>query len=121
MINGIHAVVYSKKVDSVRRFFKDVLKLKSVDAGQGWLIFALPPAELGIHPTKGAAGHELYLLCDDIRKTVAGLKKRGANVSSRIKDVGWGLLTYVKLPDGAKMGLYEPRHASPLPSRKKNA
>jgi predicted enzyme related to lactoylglutathione lyase len=122
MITAVHAVIYTKKADAVRKFFKNALKLKNVDAGDGWLIFALPPAELGVHPTKGAAGHELYFLCDDIKSTVADLKKRRVKVSDRLTDAGWGLLTYVTLPDRSRVGLYEPRHPSPLsrPSKKKN-
>jgi predicted enzyme related to lactoylglutathione lyase len=114
VITGVHAVIYSKKADAVRRFFKDTLKLRSVDAGDGWLIFALPPAELGIHPGKATDGHELYLLCDDVDATIAELKRKRVRVTAPAKNVGWGKLTYVKLPDGATIGLYEPLHASPL-------
>jgi len=80
MITGVHAVVFSSEAASVRDFFRDVLELDSVDAGGGWLIFALPPAELGIHPAEGESRHELYLMCDDIEATVAALKAKGGGI-----------------------------------------
>jgi hypothetical protein len=83
MVNGIHALFYAQDADKVRGFFKDVLKLGSVDAGEGWLIFALPPAELGIHPTEDKPHHELYLMCDDIQATMKDLKARGRVRASR--------------------------------------
>jgi 2-polyprenyl-6-methoxyphenol hydroxylase-like FAD-dependent oxidoreductase len=109
VINGVHALVYSREADGVRSFFRDVLGRKSVDAGQGWLIFALPPAELAVHPTEGSAHHELYLMCDDIEETVRELGEKGVACSS-VKDEGWGLVTSIQLPGGDEIGLYEPNH-----------
>jgi hypothetical protein len=91
-----------------------VLGLASVDADRGWLIFALPPAELAMHPAEGQPHHELYLTCDDIHATVAELRTKGVRFTSDITDAGWGLLTALELPDGRPLGLYEPRHPSPL-------
>jgi hypothetical protein len=91
-----------------------VLGLASVDAERGWPIFALPPAELAMHPTEGQPHHELYLMCDDIHATVAELRTKGVSFTSDITDAGWGLLTALELPDGRPLGLYEPRHPGPL-------
>jgi hypothetical protein len=110
MITGAHAIIYSQQADEVRTFLRDILGFDSVDAGEGWLIFALPPAELAVHPTDGPSRHELYLLCDDINATVADLKAKGVELSRPISDQGWGLLTAVRLPGGAELGIYEPRH-----------
>lgn len=117
MINGVHAIIYSKKADRIRAFFKDVLNLRSADAGGGWLIFALPPAEVAVHPA-GSGSHELFLMCDDIKSTVNDLKKKGVKFVGKVADQGWGILATIKLPDGTKLGLYEPRHASPLKRRR---
>ena len=117
MINAVHAVVYTKQAEAVRAFFRDVLELPVVDAGGGWLIYALPPAELGIHPTESDqehGKHALFLMCDDIEGTVEDLKQKGVEFTQPIKNVGWGVLTALKLPDGTELSLYEPRHASPL-------
>ncbi len=94
--------------------FRDVLGLSSVDAGGGWLIFALPPAELAAHPTEEGGHHELYLMCDDIRATVAELKAKGVEFTDEISDEGFGLMTSLRLPGGGELGLYEPRHPTPL-------
>jgi predicted enzyme related to lactoylglutathione lyase len=110
MITGTHAIIYSEQADDVRAFLRDVLGLNSVDAGEGWLIFALPPAEVAVHPTDGPSRHELYLQCDDINATVEDLKAKGVEFSQPISDQGWGLLTAVCLPGGAELGIYEPRH-----------
>ncbi len=110
MINGIHTLIYSQDADAVRILFRDILKLPSVDAGHGWLIFAAPPAELAVHPTEGQAHHELYLMCDDIQATVKELKAEGVELVRPVRDAGWGLVTALKLPGGAELGLYEPKH-----------
>src|SRR5690242_3968336 len=100
MINGAHVVLYTKNAEADRGFFRDVLGFPSVDAGDGWLIFALPPAELGVHPTDEAASpsgdvwagrHQLYLLCNDVETTVAQLKGKGVEFTRPINDAGWGL------------------------------
>lgn len=113
MITGAHAIIYSRDADADRAFLGDVLELPSVDAGHGWLIFALPPAELATHPTDGAGCHELYLMCDDIRATVAELEAKGVRFSGRIAEERWGSVTAIKLPGGGELGLYEPKHPSP--------
>ncbi len=116
MINAVHAVIYTKEAEAVRAFFRDVLGFYSVDAGNGWLIFALPPAELGIHPTNSVLEHGqhlLYLMCDNIEATVEELKNKGVEFTQPIKDAGFGLLTAMKIP-GGELYLYEPKHASPL-------
>ena len=114
MITGIHAIVFSPAAEKVRAFFADVLGLASADAGGGWLIFALPPAELAVHPTDGDGRHELYLMCDDIHATLAELRDKGAEVASGVSDQGWGLVAAIRLPDGEELPIYEPRHPSPL-------
>ncbi len=118
-ISGIHVIVFSKKAESVRAFFKDVLGLDSVDAGDGWPIFALPPAELAVHPTDRKGWVEIYLMTGSIKRTVKALRKKGITFIGRIQDRGWGLVARAKLPDGATLGVYEPRHPSPLKTRKK--
>jgi predicted enzyme related to lactoylglutathione lyase len=114
VINGVHAIVFSPQAEQVRAFFADVLGLSSVDAGRGWLIFALPPAELAVHPADGDPRHELYLMCDDIEATLAELRAKGVEVAREVADQGWGLLAAIRLPDGGELPIYEPRHPSPL-------
>jgi hypothetical protein len=114
VINGVHAIVFSPGAAKVRDFFKDVLRLPSVDAGGGWLIFALPPAELAVHPAEGDGHHELYLMCDDIHATLAELRGKGVEVARDVADQGWGLVAAIRLPDGSEFPIYEPRHPSPL-------
>lgn len=122
LISGVHAIVYAEKSGETRRFYRDVLGLKFVDAGHGWLVFALPPAELGVHPQDGEGGesgrHVLYLMCDDITKTVAGLKAKGVEFVGDIRKQAWGLLTTLKVPGGGEMGLYQPRHPTALGKRR---
>jgi hypothetical protein len=114
MINGVHAIIFTRDAQKDRVFFRDVLDLPSVDAGDGWLIFSLPPAELAAHPTEGDAHHELYLMCDDIRATVGELRGKGVELATEISDEGFGLMAALKLPSGSELALYEPRHPSPL-------
>ncbi len=110
MITGAHVLIYSPAADEVRKFIGDVLGLPSVDGGGGWPIFALPPAEVAVHPTEGGTTHELYLMCDDIEATLVQLKAKGAEATGPVTDEGWGLRTALRLPGGAELGLYEPRH-----------
>ncbi|MGD0924500.1 MAG: VOC family protein [Streptosporangiaceae bacterium] len=117
MITGMHAIVFSPEASKVRAFFNDVLGLSSVDAGGGWLIFALPPAELAVHPSDGDGRHELYLMCDDIHATLAELQGKGIEVAQDVTDQGWGLLAAIRLPDGSELSIYEPRHPSPVVAR----
>jgi len=113
VITGMHAIVYSPEAERVRAFFAETLGLSSVDAGGGWLIFALPPAELAVHPAD-APRHELYLMCDDIHATLAELSAKGIEVASEVSDERWGLLSSIRLPDGTEFAIYEPKHPSPL-------
>ena len=114
VITGAHAILYTRDAEADRAFFRDVLGLDSVDAGGGWLIFALPPAELAAHPDAAGGRHELYLMCDDIGATVDELRAKGVEIARDVTDEGYGLLTAIRLPSGAELGLYEPRHPSPL-------
>ena len=114
MITGVHAIIFTRDAEVDRAFFRDVLNLPSVDAGDGWLIFALPPAELAAHPTDGNGHHELYLMCDDVRATAEELRGKGVEFTSEISDQGFGLMTAFRLPGGSELSLYEPRHPSPL-------
>ena len=114
---GMHAIIYSNAAEKDRKFFKDVLGLSSVDAGDGWLIFRLPPAELAVHPDKKGGRAELYFMCKDIKTTLATLRRKRVRVLRDISDQGWGLLASIALPSGAELGIYEPRH--PTAIRKK--
>ena len=113
MITGVHALIYSNEAEKVRAIFRDVLKLPNVDVGQGWLIFAMPPAEAAVHPTEGEGYHELYLMCDDVHKTLDELKSNGVSASRPVTDAGWGLVTSLQLPGGDEIGLYQPKHTLP--------
>lgn len=110
MLTGIHALLYSSDPDATRAFFRDVLELKSVDAGRGWLIFALPPAELGIHPVDGERGVEVYLMCDDLIRTLADLAKHGVEVTQPASEQRWGTVR----AGGAELGLYQAKHPTAL-------
>jgi catechol 2,3-dioxygenase-like lactoylglutathione lyase family enzyme len=118
VIAGAHAILFAEDADAARRFLRDVLGFAGVDAGEGWLIFALPPAEVAVHPGPGwgrAVGqHELFLMCHDIERTVAELKGKGVEFVTTISDEGYGLMTRLRIPGGGEIGLYEPRHPSPL-------
>jgi predicted enzyme related to lactoylglutathione lyase len=114
VITGVHAIIFTPDVERVRALLRDVLGFSSVDAGGGWLIFALPPAELAAHPTDEKSHHELYLLCDDVHATVAELKAKGGELAREISDAGFGLVTALRLPGGGEIGLYEPRHPTAL-------
>jgi catechol 2,3-dioxygenase-like lactoylglutathione lyase family enzyme len=116
MITGVHAVIFTRDAERDRGFFRDVLEFPYVDAGDGWLIFELPPAELAAHPAEKGAEQELYLMCDDVDATVAELKARGVDLARPISDEGFGLVTAIRLPGGGELGLYQPRHSSPLSS-----
>jgi catechol 2,3-dioxygenase-like lactoylglutathione lyase family enzyme len=112
MINGAHVILYSRDAEADRCFFRDVLGCQHVDAGDGWLIFKLPPAEVAIHPTDGPDVHELFLMCDDINATIAELTAKGVQLTP-ISEERWGLRTSLRLPGGGELGLYEPRHSRP--------
>ena len=112
MISGVHAIVFSPAADAVRAFFRDTLGFSFVDAGDGWLIFALPPAELAVHPAESPR-HEIYLLCDDLDATFAALEAKGVRLAQPITEQSWGRVTTFALPDGSEMGLYQPTHPRP--------
>ncbi len=112
MINGAHSIIYSKDPQADREFLRGVLGLPSVDVGEGWLIFGLPPAEVAVHPGDENDVHELYLMCEDVETLVVALKERRV-VCSPVLNRGWGLLTHVNLPGGGRLGIYEPRHSRP--------
>jgi uncharacterized glyoxalase superfamily protein PhnB len=114
VIIGAHAIIFSGDAEADRAFFKDVLALASVDAGGGWLIFALPPGELAVHPAEtGSTAQEIYLLCEDVDETVRELEGHGVTVQGPIHELDWGRLVFIRLPGGGKLGIYEPRHPRP--------
>ena len=112
MINGAHAIIYSKNAEADRAFFKDVLGLQSVDVGAGWLIFALPPAEIACHPAEENNQHEIFLMCEDLKATINALEAKGIQCTD-VQEPPWGILTKIKLPSGGELGLYQPKHARP--------
>ena len=122
MISGAHFLIYSKDPDADRAFLRDVLEFESVDVGRGWLIFALPPAEIAVHPSEdegpskaddGVVGAALYLVCDDLRATMRQLQSRKVKFAT-VSEQPWGILTTFPLPSGAKIGLYQPKHPTAL-------
>jgi hypothetical protein len=113
LINGAHIVIYSKDSEADRAFFRDVLKFSSVDAGHGWLIFATPPLEAAFHDSESNDRHELYLMCDDLVATLKDLESKNVKVSD-VSEQRWGRLASLTLPGGGKIGLYQPKHLSPL-------
>jgi hypothetical protein len=120
MIVGAHSIIYSKKPAADRAFLRDILKLPSVDAGEGWLIFGLPPAEVAVHPSKKNNVHEFYLMCGNIDGFITEMKAQGV-FCSQVQGMGWGQLTQVKLPGGGMLGVYQPRHARPKAMRLRRA
>ena len=113
MISGAHVIVYSKNVEADRAFFRDILKFKSVDAGHGWLIFALPLAEAAFHPSDENGPHELYFLYDSLKAEMASLAKKGVTCSE-VEEARWGSITKIRLPGGGEVGLYQPKHPTAL-------
>ena len=112
MIIGAHSIIYSTNADADRAFLRDVLKLPNADAGEGWLIFGLPPAEVAVHPHVANDLHEFYLMCADVRQFIAAMAKHGI-ACDPANDMGWGILTQLTLPGGGKVGVYQPRHPRP--------
>ena len=115
-IIGTHALLYTSEPEKLRAVFRDVFGFKSVDAGEGWLIFGLPPAELGVHPAEGPTyesgmRHQLTFMCDDIGRTSADLRAKGIAIKGEPKNEGWGISVILELPGGVSVMLYEPRHA----------
>ncbi len=121
MISGVHVIIFSREADAVRAFLRDVLGLASVDAGEGWPVFALPPAELAAHPTDDAGHHELYLMCDDIEAAIRELERKGVEISRPISEERWGRLTAIRMPDGNDLRLYQPNHPAPPPKEPRQA
>ena len=113
MIYGAHVVVYSKDAEADRIFFRDVLRFPCVDAGHGWLIFAMPPLEAAFHDSENNDRHELFLMCDDLAATLRELEAKQIAVSE-VSEQRWGKLASLTLPGGGKIGVYQPKHASPL-------
>ena len=116
MIRGAHVIVYSRDAEADRAFLRDVLGFTHVDAGNGWLIFGLPPAEVAVHPSDRNDLHQLYLMCDDVKATIVTLAAKKV-ACGPVVDRGWGLLTDLHLPGGGVIGLYQPRHPRPEPMR----
>jgi catechol 2,3-dioxygenase-like lactoylglutathione lyase family enzyme len=123
MITGAHFLLYSKDTDADRLFFRDVLGFRAVDAGEGWLIFALPPAEMGVHPSNGdfvqrhaehdLVGTVLYLMCDQLRSLIKSLEAKNVRCTE-IEEAEWGLKTTIRLPSGGEIGLYQQSHPTAL-------
>jgi catechol 2,3-dioxygenase-like lactoylglutathione lyase family enzyme len=113
VIRGAHIIIYSRDAAADRAFFRDVLGYRHVDAGDGWLIFALPPAELAFHPVMETERHEFHLMCEDITAFVAAMGQQDV-ACTPVRHEGWGSITHITLPGGSALGVYEPRHASPL-------
>jgi catechol 2,3-dioxygenase-like lactoylglutathione lyase family enzyme len=109
MVFGAHVILYSKDAEADRAFLRDVLGLSSVDAGHGWLIFALPPAEAAVHPAEESGRHELYFMCDDLQAEIAALGEKGVQCSE-VQRARWGSITHIRLPGGGEVGLYQPKH-----------
>jgi len=113
MIFGAHVILYSKNAEADRAFFRDVLGFKSVDAGHGWLIFALPPGEAAVHPSDGSGTQEVYFMSDDLKSEMASLAKKNVECSE-VQEARWGSITKMRLPGGGKVGLYQPKHPTAL-------
>ena len=113
MMFGAHVIISSKNTAADRAFFREVLGLSSVDAGHGWLIFALPPAEVAVHPAEETGGHELYFMCDDLKAEISTLGKKGVQCF-QVQEARWGSITHIRLPGGGEVCLYQPKHPTAL-------
>ena len=113
MIFGAHVIVYSTDATVDRTFFREVLGLSSIDAGHGWLIFALPPAEIAVHPAEERERHELYFMCDDLKAEISALGKKDVRCLE-VQEARWGSITKIRLPGGSEVGLYQPKHPTAL-------
>jgi catechol 2,3-dioxygenase-like lactoylglutathione lyase family enzyme len=125
MIAGAHTIIFAEDAERAREFLRDVLGFEGVDAGDGWLIFALPPGEVAVHPGtgwgRGPGHHALFFMCHDIDRAVTELEGKGVEFVTPIQDEGWGRIAQFKIPGAGEIGLYEPRHPSPLPEFGGNA
>ena len=122
-ITGTHMLLYTPEAEAVRAMLRDVFGFNSVDAGGGWLIFALPPAELGVHPGEGptyesGVRHQITFMCDDIHKTVAELRAKGVQIDREPQDEGYGITVMMTFPGNVEVMLYEPRHATAIQAAK---
>jgi len=113
MISGAHVIVYTRDAEADRAFFRDILGFKSVDAGHGWLIFALPPGEAAFHPSDKNGPQELFFMCDNLKAEIAALAKKRVNCSA-VQEERWGSITRIRLPSGGEIGLYQPKHPTAL-------
>lgn len=118
-ITGAHVLLYTTEPEALRDVLRDVFGFRHVDAGDGWLIFALPPAELAIHPAEGptfdsGVRHQLTLMCDDIVGTTQDLRSKGVEVRGEPLDEGWGITATLVLPGGVDVMLYQPRHPTAI-------
>jgi catechol 2,3-dioxygenase-like lactoylglutathione lyase family enzyme len=113
VISGAHVIIYSKDAEADRAFFRDALGLPSVDAGHGWLIFALPPAEAAFHPAADNDRHELYFMCQDLTAEMRALAERDVTCSA-VEEARWGSITRIRLPGGGEVGLYQPKHPTAI-------
>jgi catechol 2,3-dioxygenase-like lactoylglutathione lyase family enzyme len=113
MIFGAHVIIYSKDATADRAFLRDILGFASVDAGHGWLIFALPPAEVAVHPAEDGDRNELYFMCNDLKAEILALGAKGVRCSET-QEARWGSITKIRLPGGSEVGLYQPRHPTAL-------
>lgn len=113
MISGAHVIIYSKDEEADRAFLRDILGFSFVDAGHGWLIFKLPPAEVALHPAEHNNRHELYFLCEDLKAEMSALRAKGVHCSD-VKKENWGSITNIRLPGGGELGLYQPKHPTAL-------
>jgi predicted enzyme related to lactoylglutathione lyase len=113
-VTGVHGLIYTAEPEAVRAIFRDVFGWDHVDAGDGWLIFRLPPAELGVHPAKEGYRHVLSLMCDDLEATMAQLREKGIEFAGEPEEEGFGVTVMMLLPGGAEMMLYEPRHPTAI-------
>jgi len=109
MIFGAHVIVYSKNAAADRDFFREVLRFPFVDAGHGWLIFAVPPAEVAVHPTEANSRQELYFMCEDLKAEISAIEEKGVRCSE-VQEAQWGSITRIRLPGGGEIGLYQPKH-----------
>jgi catechol 2,3-dioxygenase-like lactoylglutathione lyase family enzyme len=115
LVFGAHLILYSKDAAADRAFLKEILGFPSVDAGHGWLIFAMPPTELAVHPADEHGRPELYFMCDDLMATISTLAEKGVSCSE-VHDERWGSVTKIHMPGGGEVGLYQPRHPTALPA-----
>lgn len=113
MISGAHVILYSKDAEADRAFLRDILGMKFVDAGHGWLIFALPPAEIAVHPADANGASDLYFMCDDLKAEIESLAQKGVSCS-KVHEERWGSVTKIPLPGGGNVGLYQPKHPTAL-------